>query len=163
MDYKLPDIHTALSNDIIQDKIGCKFILYEDMHKVKSIDELLPSCLILYELAKTGHFCCIFENSEGIQFFDPLGIKLDDELNMCSENRLHRLHHDYTYLTALLAKQDKPVIYNQYKLQAHKTSTCGAWCAVRMKYHLLHCNEFKKCFDGIKNRDEVIRRLFNDL
>ena len=99
----------ALSNVDIQEKTGCKFILYRDMHKIKDISELLPQTLILYELAKIGHFCCIFQNDElgknTINFFDPLGYIVDDELNNISKGRGKRLHHDFTYLTKLLSNQ----------------------------------------------------------
>ena len=154
-------IHKPLNNEEIQHKVCCKFVPYEDMHKIKSIDELLPCTLILYQLAKVGHFCCVFENSEGINFFDPLGIFVDDELLKTSPDRIHRLHHDFTYLTQLLANQTKPVIYNQYKLQAHHTSTCGYWCTIRMIYKDIHNDDFKRCFRGITNRDKLIVKLYD--
>ena len=46
--------------------INCKFIPYEDMHNISSVEELMPCSLILYQLSGAlgmGHFCCIFRNS----------------------------------------------------------------------------------------------------
>ena len=154
-------VHNPLNDEQIIKKIGCKFILYEDMHKVNNINELLPCTLILYQLARVGHFCCVFENSEGINFFDPLGIFVDKELLMTSIDNIHKLRHDFAYLTQLLLNQNKPVIYNQYKLQGHKTSTCGHWCTIRMIFKYIHNDEFKQCFDGVKNRDKLIVRIYN--
>lgn len=161
-----------LSNTDIQKKIGCKFILYSDMHKVKDINELLPQTLILYELAKVGHFCCIFQNDEltpnnkkgTINFFDPLGYIVDDELDLIpSGSRKKRLHHDFTYLTQLLANQKKSVVINQYKLQSKNTSSCGHWVTIRMLCSNLHNDEFYKCFKNIKGRDKLIVRLYNSI
>lgn len=156
----IQSIHIPLSSDEIQNKVGCKFILYEDMKNVKDISELLPMTLILYQLADVGHFCCIFENDEGVNFFDPLGYMPDDELKLVREDVQN---HDYTYLLRLLTKVNKRVIYNNYKLQSRNTSTCGHWCAVRMITRKMYCDEFAKCFKGCKNRDAVIAYIYNEI
>ena len=152
-------IHTPLNNIDIQNKVGCKFILYSDMDNVKNIEELLPCTLILYELAKVGHFTCIFENEEGINFFDPLGFAPDEEL----KNGAAAPDHDFTYLVRLLEYSSKPVIYNNHKLQSHGTSTCGHWCTIRMMAKKLYCDEFAKCFNRVKNKDLIVAKIFNDL
>jgi hypothetical protein len=155
-------VNKPLNNIDIQNKVGCDFILYENMMNIRNINELLPKTLILYQLHKVGHFCCVFKNDEGINFFDPLGIYVDDELLLTSPDRKHKLHHDFTYLTKLLSDvKDTPIIYNEYQLQGHKTSTCGDWCAIRMIYSDLFNDEFKDCFNGIKNRDKLIVKLYN--
>lgn len=153
-------IHNPLSCEEIQRKIGCKFILYENMHKINDIRELLPFTLILYQLAYVGHFCCVFENSEGINFFDPLGYAPDDELELSNG---YAPKHDYTYLVKLLSKSDKPIIYNEHKLQSKKTSTCGHWCSVRMLCSELYCDEFANCFKNVPNRDITISRIYLNL
>jgi len=155
--------HSPLCSDDIVQKVGCKFILYENMRNVKDINELLPYTLILYELAKVGHFCCVFENKEGINFFDPLGMKPDEELMGAGEHAINDLGHDFTYLIRLLGNSNKPIIYNNYKLQAHSTSTCGDWCGVRMVCRGLYCDEFANCFKGVPNRDTTIVKIFNSL
>ena len=153
------EIHNPLSNEDIQNKVPCSFILYENMHTVSNISQLMPKTLILYQLAHTGHFCCIFENSEGIQFFDPLGYFPDDEIKIMPRNRRASLHHDYAYLDELLFNQSRPVVYNQYKLQDKDTSTCGHWCTIRMLYSDLKCDEFAECFKNIRDKDKLIVKL----
>ena len=160
-------IHQPISNVDIQNKINCKFILYSDMHKIHNIDELLPKTVILYELAKVGHFCCIFENYElgvkTINFFDPLGLCVDDELNLTSYDRRQRLNHNFTYLTRLLANQDKPVVYNEHNLQSKKTATCGHWVTIRLICSELPNDIFYNCFKNIIDRDKLIVKMYNSI
>ena len=132
------------------------------MPTISNIDMLLPKTLILYQLADVGHFTCVFENDEGINFFDPLGYTPDYMLSKVSKN-YNPLNHDYTYLIDLLIKQNKPVIYNEHKLQKMNTATCGHWCTVRMRYNNLHCDEFAECFKGLKNRDKTIVKIYNNI
>ena len=153
-------VNNPLSNIDVQNKVGCKFILYENMHKVNNINELLPMTLILYQLANVGHFCCVFRNKEGINFFDPLGFKPDDELKLSND---YAPNHKFTYLIKLLSNTNEQIIYNEYKLQASGTSTCGHWCTVRMSSINLTCDEFADCFRGVKNRDEIIVKIFNSI
>ena len=155
------DIYSPLAGEDIQKKIGCKFILYEDMHKVKDIRELLPKTLILYQLARVGHFCCVFENTEGINFFDPYGTFVDDELKIMCQHEAGQINHDFAYLTQLLLNQPRKIIYNEHKLQGSGSSVCGHWCAIRMIFSKLHNDEFFECFRGIKNKDVVIWKLYN--
>ncbi len=162
------ELHTPLNNLEITEKIpGCKFYPYDQIHNLTSISQLLPNSLILYELAKVGHFCCVFENQEGINFFDPLGMYPDDELEHVDPRLLYQDHEDFTYLRRLLSKTNQPVIYNQYQLQAHHTSTCGMWCCVRMLYSNITCDQFAHAFIDINfdpiQRDRMIVKLFQTL
>ena len=131
---------------------------------IKDISDLFPKTLILYELASVGHFCCVFENEEGVNFFDPLGIFPDDELFDMSPNR-HILGYNFRYLDELLARQPQKVIYNNYQLQQHHTSTCGHWCTIRMIYGDLSNDEFVNCFKDLNgyDRDRLVVRMFNDI
>lgn len=151
---------SALSNDNIQSKVNCKFILYQDMYRINNISELLPKCLILYQLATIGHFCCVFINSEGINFFDPLGYFPDDELKLVSGGAPK---HDFTYLNKLLWNTDIPIIYNDYKFQSKNTSTCGHWCCIRMIYSKLTNDEFISCFKNIAEKDDLIVKLYDSI
>jgi len=150
-------IETPLNNEQIQNKVKCKFVLYENMHKINTINELLPKTLILYQLARVGHFCCVFVNDEGINFFDPLGFKPDTELKLA-----HGIipYHDYSYLVKLFINSGKKIVYNNHKLQASGTSTCGHWCSLRMLYSNLSCDEFANIFKDVNDRDETIAKIF---
>lgn len=154
-------LQTPLSFESIINKIGCKGILYENMHLVKNLNELMPRCLILYQLAEIGHFCCIFENKEGINFFDPLSGIPDSELKLSNKNYVKNLYHDFPYLGQLLLNSGcDHIIYNEYKLQSKNTSVCGAWCAIRLLCYEMTNNEFWNIFKNIKNRDLIIAKLY---
>jgi hypothetical protein len=162
-------IHTALSNQEVTSKVpGCKFYPYDRIHELTSVNQLLPKSLILYELARVGHFCCVFENQEGINFFDPLGMYPDNELEMVDPRLVYQKHENFTYLRRLLSMSNKPVIYNQYPLQAHHTSTCGMWCCVRMLCSNMTCDQFAKFFLGKISlnpieRDRYIAQIYEKL
>lgn len=163
MNYKL--IHTPLcGEDIIKKIPGCKFILYEDMWKVNSLEQLLPCTLILYELARVGHFCSVFINKEGINFFDPLGSTgVDTELQMVDPKLVHKLHQDFPYLEKLIYESGVPeVIYNEFPLQEHKTSTCGDWNFIRLLCRSLTNDEFNSVFKKFKplDRDIIVAKLY---
>lgn len=150
----------ALTIGGIIDKIDCKAILYEDMHKINTIDELLPCTLILYQLAHIGHFCCVFENKEGINFFDPMGKMIDASLKYVKFNKKDT-HHDFTYLIKLFLNSNKKVIYNEYAYQKAGTMTCGYWCALRMLFSYLTNEEFHDIFKVLKFKDDKIVKLYN--
>jgi len=154
-------LHTPLDASEVIDKVpGCRFIAYENMHLVKSVRELLPRTLILYQLAKVGHFCCVFNNQEGINFFDPMGMFPDDELTIINPTKAHQTHQDFTYLVKLLSDGSGGCIWNEYKYQTSGTSTCGMWCAIRMIYSDLTNQEFHHVFRNIPNKDMVIANLY---
>jgi len=158
-----PLVHTALSDDEILARVpNSIFILYEDICHVPSLKALLPTgkkLLILYELAKTGHFCCLFENQEGLQFFDPLGGRPDSELKHVSPQYISK-NQDYPYLLNLLKQSQRPIIYNQHHLQKHHTSTCGHWCTIRMLASHLTCDQFAECFEGVQDKDLIVASLY---
>ena len=153
--------YIPLSNLDIIKKVKCKFYPYEDMYKITSISDILPKSLLLYQLADIGHFVCIFRNREGINFFDPYGYKPDEELKMMPIERRDKMHHNFTYIIRLLLNQKLPVIYNEYKLQANDTATCGHCCTIRMLFSDMSNDDFAMSFKGIRDKDEKIVKLYN--
>lgn len=152
-----------LSNLDIQQKVNCKFYPYEFVNKINNINDFLPKSLILYQLAEIGHFVCIFQNKEGINFFDSYGYKPDEQLNFMPDELKKKLKHDYTYIIRLLLNQPYPIIYNEYKLQKLKASTCGHWCTIRLIYSDLTNDEFASVFKNVKDKDKLIVKLFNSV
>jgi len=161
-------IHTALSNDQITSKIpNCSFVPYEDLHQYTSLKQLLPTrdhkVLLLYQLEKVGHFCCLFYNNEGLQCFDSLAFRPDDPLDLVSPKYVKSKHQDFSYLLGLLLQSKVPVIWSPYRLQKHKTSTCGHWCTIRMLWWSLYCDDFAHCFTHMKDRDRAVAIIFKNL
>ncbi len=158
-------IHTSLNDIEITDLLNyynkpCHFVAYEDMYKIKDLKTLLPRTLILYELQEVGHFCCVFINKYGLNFYDPLGYRIDDELKLVRSDLIHSKHQDFTYLLNLFRQSPFPIIWNNHRLQQHHTSTCGHWCTVRLLWDNLGEEEFYKCFKGVKDKDKIVARIF---
>jgi hypothetical protein len=120
----------------------CKFFPYNTIHRCRSIEDLLPCSLLLYQITHNiGHFCCVFLNSDGVNFFDSYGIFPDDELKKMDVNRRTdpALFHNRSYLANLLFDahlHGYNIIYNETPLQEKGTATCGKWCYDR----LMHCD-----------------------
>lgn len=156
--------HPVTNVEILQLIPNCKFFLYSDLWKVKSLNELLPRSIILYQLAKVGHWVCIFENKEGINVFDSLGYAPDDELDLIEDRlRLIKYHEDYTYLLKLLSQTDKEIIYNDHRLQAKSTSTCGMWVTHRLMHSDMTEDEYYDMMKKIKNKDLYIAKYWKFL
>lgn len=161
------ELYQPLSNEDVMSKIKCKFMPYSAIHHITSITDLLPTCLLLYQThPNVGHFCCVFSNHEGINFFDSYGLFPDDQLLKMSNSRRNEIHHDRAYLDMLLYNQSTPVIYNEHQYQSYGTSTCGKWCAIRMDQSNLSNDEFYnvfKCIPTAINRDICVCKLYNML
>ena len=158
--------HTPLNSDQVLQKVSdpdLRFIPYEELPNLKSLDDLLPSTLLLYQLAKVGHFVCIFQNDEGVNFYDPLGYSPDAELDLeISPQRRQQSHEDYTYLLELLS-QAPSVVWNEHRYQMKGTSVCGAWCAIRLMCRQMTNDQFWKVWSRVPNRDLVVAKLYHSL
>lgn len=133
-----------------------KFIPYQRiMSGIKSVYEIMPA-LILYESMGVGHWCCLFENIEGINYFDSQGGYIDDPLKHVDQIKT------FTYLRRLLAMQNKTIMYNEYQLQ-HEKNTCGYWCAVRLHYKDVRCDDFARIFKQYPDMDMKAYNLFRTL
>ena len=145
----------GLSNKDLLELVEGKanIVVYGDIFKYKTIDELLypyDCCFLLYESKpKWGHWCVIFKRTpENIEFFDPYGTFIDDELDLIDENFRKKSNQTYPYLTYLLYQNQYQIEYNQYKFQSKgkNIKTCGRWCVCRLWYRNLTLEQFKKLF-----------------
>jgi hypothetical protein len=122
------------------------------------------ACIILYRTSENqGHWCCVWENKEGINFFDSYGLVPDDQLGFIPRHMQHPLGQDFQHLTKLIYESGLPVHYNEYMLQDYDDntiSTCGRWCIVRLQYPNIGVEEFKDIF---KNKsltpDQIVYEL----
>jgi hypothetical protein len=130
---------TAFSNEDMTKFSNCQLLLYEDLAKYGSIDDVLnpAGCaIILYQINKNfGHWIVINKNDDNqIEFFDSYGGKPDSQLKYAKYNK----KYNNPYLTMLLLNSPYEVIYNPYKLQSKgfNMNTCGRWCTLRL--HMRH-------------------------
>lgn len=155
-DYDLSD------NDILRITDNqTKIFLYSDLEQFDNIDDLLNPygcCVILYQLEQNvGHWVCLIKHkNDTLEFFDPYGLSIDEELKY-SEFNLRRHEGEITpHLTALIDKSNWRLISNDFKLQKFKehVNTCGRWVALRIRFKDVSLEKFidlftnNKCYDG---------------
>jgi len=140
----------ALSASEVTAMCGARVIMYEDLAKYSSIDDMLrgdKAIVILYQSTKyTGHYVALLKKDKLIEFFDSYGLKPDEELQYVAYNRVPYL----TYLLKDAMKTGYRVVYNSTRLQRMRTgiNDCGDWAAMRIRMYDLSQDEFLNIFKG---------------
>jgi hypothetical protein len=141
----------SLSNrNIIQMMDGrVKIVMYSELHKYKSIDQLLQpynKVVLLFEWKeKYGHWAALFKpNDHTVSFFNSYDGYPDDALLNISKQFRKEHYEDYPYLSQLLLNSPYELTYNDNIYQSKKAniSTCGRWCTVRLILSYLDDDEF---------------------
>ena len=137
-------------------------ILYPNLHKYKTIDEILApygACIILYEaVPRYGHWCCIFKvTNNQLEFFNPYGGLIegypDESLEHIPKEFRKKSHQDVPYLSILMYNSPYELSYNEYAFQKHgkNIKTCGRWCAIRLVFRNYSLEEFYLLIQELKN------------
>ena len=151
------DIHKILPNAPI--------ILYNDLKKYNSIDEILPNkksyAIILYlNSPNSGHWVSIMRpDNNTIEYFDSYGGEIDKPLSWISKEENAKLGITEPYLTNLLKKSKYNIIHNKTQFQLkgkgnEDISTCGRHCCYRiqcMKNKNMSIDDYKKMMERVKN------------
>jgi len=176
--YILKEVDRPLSSKdikkILNNKV--KIILYPEIVNYYSIDELLNpyDCVIILYMQNEitggfwGHWCCIFKiKNDTIEFFDPYGTFVDDELNYDIDSHFRKENGlEYPLLSYLLFYTgDKyKLTYNEYKFQGIDTATCGRHCCNRLLNKNLTLKQYKNKMDNSKiNYDILVTIITDDL
>jgi hypothetical protein len=135
LDYPLSneDINALLEPDT-------NIITYPMLKNYSNIQDIFDSqgrFMLLYptENERTGHWVCLIDHGNSIEFFDPYGEGVDDALQYSGGmNRRRQLETDRPLLSNLLKKSGKKVIYNKYPFQIENDdiATCGRHCVMRL-------------------------------
>jgi len=141
---------------------NAKIYTYDQLLNFKTIEDLFRDTnkvIILYLVKNPhfGHWCCLFKQPRGYNFFDPYGEMVDDELNYLTKQKRKELHEERKYLHYLL--QDKTCYYNYICFQGKKSQTCGCHTSYRLQHSHLTIEEYaKQCFidKGINNPDIIV-------
>ena len=135
--------------------LNVKIILYNNLYKYNTIDELFISCkniIILYRWAdKMGHWVALFKSGDYIEFFEPYGTPPDALKKQINKSFLKTSGQQPDYIKKLLLTYDnKNINYNNYKLQKKgDINTCGRHCLVRLMFSDYNIDEYKKIFKKI--------------
>lgn len=118
---------------------------YSDLGRFNNIDNALGAngCMVLlYETQMNyGHWVCVFKiNSTTLEFFDPYGLAMDEELQIINANMRDNTPH----LTHLVNISGYRVLSNIQQLQEVKehVNTCGRWVALRIRMRTTPLKEF---------------------
>lgn len=158
----------ALSNIEVLKLINgrAKLILYPNLYKYKTIDEILHpygACIILFEAKpRYGHWCCIFKvNDHLLEFFNPYGGFIegypDSSLEYIPLDFRLKTHQYYPYLSMLMYNSPYELSYNEYPFQKHNRNikSCGRHCAIRLVFRNLSLEEYKNMLDLLCNKFKI--------
>jgi hypothetical protein len=136
-----------------------KVILYSDLKKFKTLDQLLKpygSVIILYRQGDSyGHWTALNKLSETeIEFFDPYAYVPDMELDWNHETVNDKLGQSNTLLINLLVNSPYQVSYNHHRFQSMTAgvATCGRWVCLRVIFKDLSLKEFIMLFKCPKSK-----------
>lgn len=157
----------ALSDKQVLELVNGKanIILYPDLHKYHSIDDLLfpyGACFILFESQPNfGHWCALIKlDNQNIEFFNPYGGYPDDGLEYIPPKFRIETNQDYPYLSYLMINSNYNLSYNEHRFQKHNKNirTCGRWSAMRILLKNYSLDEFTNIFLN-KNSDRLVTDL----
>jgi hypothetical protein len=139
-------------------------ISYPELGKFKSLDELfgnLDQIIILYDMQdpSIGHWCCLMRIGDLVEFFDPYGLKVDQELDFT--NPMH-IRQEGPHLSAMIQNSGYNFVYNSTKLQEfkHHINTCGRHVAVRLRFSYLDLKKYIQMLERNKySPDEMVSLL----
>ena len=117
-----------------------KIIKYGDISKYNTIEDLLyphNNVVILYETSNNyGHWTCVLlhEKNNTLEFFDPYGKFIDDQINYISKDFRESSGQGYPYLSQLFLKSPYKIECNKTQFQKMKkdVSSCGRHVSLRI-------------------------------
>ena len=134
---------------------------YPDLENVNNLEEVLNpygAVVLLYETKKNfGHWVCLLDmGNKNLEFFDPYGLKVDEELLLSDFHLRQHQGQPAPHLTALIEQGGYNVVSNTKRLQKflEHTNTCGRWVSLRVRFRDSTLKEFiklttkNKCYDG---------------
>ena len=88
----------------------------------------VPLVLLYEQFRNVGHFVVLQLKQDHIEYFDPLGFRIDAILKLWSEKTPH-------WLSMALDRSKLPVISNHRRVQNFSMDTCGRHCVARVLYN----------------------------
>lgn len=162
----------ALSNFDLVDLLDGKatVMLYPDMYKINSIEQLLhpyDACFLLFETEpRMGHWCALLKYGDTVEFFDPYSGYPDDVLKFIPKDFKKKSKQDYPYLTKLLYECPYKIEFNDNKYQKHNNNinTCGRHCALRILCKDLDNKQYDKMIKKLQketgmNPDDLVTAI----
>ena len=167
----------ALSDDDIQAILAphpTKIWNYPELKTLSNVNELfddLGRAVILYDTISpySGHWTGMIQRENEIEFFDPYGIKYDEEKKWISKKKLEEFKETEPLLSNLLENGKQlgyKIIWNKHKYQkdGYNINTCGRWTAMRLLFRDLSATQFQKMIDASQlTPDEFVTQFTNEI
>jgi hypothetical protein len=122
-----------------------KFMIYEQLHKINSLDQIFGShftaCYLLFQIRgdnqPIGHWTClIYHRDKNIYYFyDPYALSIDELLE---------LTHEHDHLKKLLSGRNFIVNKHRHQLMRDDVNTCGRHCVLRSIFWHLKGDEYHR-------------------
>lgn len=137
--------HPITDSDIMNICNGqTRIIKNSSLKNYKTIEDLLKpygSCVVLYDKSdgSAGHWSCLIQNDDGIEFFCPYGYYPDKALQTIEGK---------AYITKLISQTSQMVSYSDYRLQklAKDVNVCGRYVGMRISLKDMPLKQFIKLF-----------------
>ena len=137
--YKIS--HPLSDSTMQKARPGANIISYDKLSKLNTIEEVLGNneeAIILYLLEEnSGHWTCLFtrideNNQKKLSYFDSIGNSPDDDFKYIRPEIRIGLGQVNPHLFELIVKSGLKCEYNNKRLQASGTQTCGRHVLTRL-------------------------------
>jgi len=141
--------------DITNDETN--ILLYSDLDNINNIDDIFNTknnVALLYQTEENfGHWVALIKKNNTIEFFDPYGLSVDEELKYSEYNLRTQDGQLVPHLTHLLNNSNYHIIINKCKLQKFKQdiNTCGRHISWRIRMRDVELNEYCKLLTDNKH------------
>jgi hypothetical protein len=142
------DIRKILGKDI-------KIMTYADLANIRNIRQAFDSkgrCILLYltQSDTSGHWVCMLNKGDHIEYFDPYGEAPNSALKTITPEERQEYGEEQPYLTDLMKASGMPVYYNTHPFQKDKAdvNTCGRHSVMRCLYAPYSLEKYKKVMDA---------------
>lgn len=142
------DIRKILGKDI-------KIMTYADLAGLRNIRQAFDSkgrCILLYltQSDTSGHWVCMLNKGDHIEYFDPYGEAPNSALKTITPEERQEYGEEQPYLTDLMKASGMPVYYNTHPFQKDKAdvNTCGRHSVMRCLYAPYSLEKYKKVMDA---------------
>lgn len=159
---------TALSNFQLESILGegSLPIMYQDLHKYNTIEELLPQdnsfkIILLNDKPYSGHWIALTRNKDKYNYFNSYGISFNQDLYLIPSTIRKILGNYDNYLNDLL--KDKNVVYNKLKMQNDKSEICGRYVALFIIMNTRMGYSMREFIDYLKEQKKINNVSYDEL
>lgn len=138
--------HTLTGRQVTQISGGVPVVAYHELPSYGTIDDLLgnehEAVILLFETHyNVGHYVALYRLSDGLHYFDPYGMKPDQELKFATYNHIPHLTH-------MLGSTPVKVSTHRYQQWSDQINTCGRHVGVRLRTRHIWNDERYKALLG---------------